>query len=132
MITDFPNLFMIAGPGSPSVLGNVIHSAEQHVNWFATAIERMHADGLDTMEPTEQAENDWLEHVAQVADSTVYTKTTSWYLGSNIPGKPRVFMAYLAGTNTFRNICNEIAADSYRGFEFKALESADRLVGTGQ
>ncbi|MFD6058978.1 flavin-containing monooxygenase [Rhodococcus wratislaviensis] len=132
MITDFPNLFMIAGPGSPSVLGNVIHSAEQHVNWFATAIERMHADGLDTMEPTEQAENDWLEHVAQVADSTVYTKTTSWYLGSNIPGKPRVFMAYLAGTNTFRNICNEIAADNYRGFEFKALESADRLVGTGQ
>jgi len=132
MISDFPNMFMIAGPGSPSVLGNVIHSAEQHVNWFSTAIEHMRVEGHDTMEPTEQAENDWLEHVAQVADSTVYTKTNSWYLGSNIPGKPRVFMAYLGGTNAFRKICDEIAAEGYRGFEFKTAESGDRLVGAGR
>jgi cyclohexanone monooxygenase len=129
MISDFPNMFMIAGPGSPSVLGNVIHSAEQHVNWLATAIEHMREEGLDTIEPTEQAENEWLEHVAEVADSTVYTKTNSWYLGSNIPGKPRVFMAYLAGTHTFRKICDEIAADGYRGFEFTTAASDERLVG---
>jgi len=129
MIHGFPNLFMIAGPGSPSVLGNVIHSAEQHVNWFDAAFKYMREHGLDTMEPTAEAEAEWLAHVATAADATVFTKVNSWYLGSNIPGKPRVFMIYVGGTNAFRDICDEIAADNYRGFEMTAASSGLAVAG---
>lgn len=117
-IAGFPNMFMITGPGSPSVLSNVIVSIEQHVDWIADCLSYLRAHELHVIEAEEQAESDWVAHVNEVAKGTMFTAPTcnSWYLGSNIPGKPRIFMPYVAGVHTYRQKCDEIAADGYRGF----------------
>lgn len=112
----FPNLFLITGPGSPSVLSNMVLSIEQHVDWIADCIDHMRARGLQTIEPTGEAEDAWAQHVTEVADTTLFPSANSWYLGANIPGKPRVFMAYLGGVGPYRQRCDEIAANSYEGF----------------
>jgi cation diffusion facilitator CzcD-associated flavoprotein CzcO len=121
MVAGFPNLFLVTGPGSPSVLSNVVHSAEQHVNWIGDCLEYMRVRGYNTIEASPAAQAEWVAHVRDVANSTLYVKADSWYLGSNIPGKPRTFMAYLAGTNTYRGICDDVAADDYRGFVLRSL-----------
>ncbi len=114
----FPNFFTITGPGSPSVLSNVIHSIEQHVEWIGDCIAHLQANRIKTIEPQAAAEDAWVEHVNEVAKGTMLTAPTcnSWYLGTNIPGKTRIFMPYVAGTKTYRQKCEAVVANGYEGF----------------
>lgn len=116
----FPNLFMITGPGSPSVLSNMITSIEQHVDWVADYLAYLRDHGLTRFEPQLEAEDKWVEHVNEVAHRTLYPSAASWYMGANIPGKTRVFMPYVGGVGTYRLLCDEIAAKDYEGFELTA------------
>jgi cation diffusion facilitator CzcD-associated flavoprotein CzcO len=113
----FPNLFMITGPGSPSVLSNMVVSIEQHVDWVTGAIEHLDRQGLRAIEPTVEAQDAWVEHVNQIAGYTLYPKANSWYMGANVPGKPRVFMPYAGGVGEYRKKCDEVAAKGYEGFQ---------------
>jgi cyclohexanone monooxygenase len=112
----FPNLFLITGPGSPSVLSNMIVSIEQHVEWIAGCLGYLRAHGQRRIEATEAAQEAWVAHVQEVAGGTLYPLANSWYLGANIPGKPRVFMPYVGGVGRYRQTCDEVAAAGYRGF----------------
>lgn len=114
----FPNMFMITGPGSPSVLSNMIVSIEQHVDWVTDLIAHLEARGIDTVQPGEEAQKRWMQTVHDEAAATLYLTGNSWYLGANIPGKPRVFMPYVAGVGKYRAIAEDVAADGYRGFAF--------------
>ncbi|MDE0009169.1 MAG: cyclohexanone monooxygenase, partial [Gammaproteobacteria bacterium] len=116
----FPNMFMISGPGSPSVLTNMITSIEQHVVWIHDCLEYLREKRLATIEATPPAEDDWVDHVNAVADLTLYPTCNSWYLGKNIPGKPQVFMP-LIGFPPYVEKCDAVAAGGYEGFE---LDSA--------
>jgi cyclohexanone monooxygenase len=116
MSEGFPNLYFITGPGSPSVLSNMMVSIEQHVDWLSECLAYLRAHQQDTIEPTRDAEDAWVEHVNKVADTTLYPRANSWYMGANVPGKPRVFMPYIGGVATYRRECAEIAAAGYRGF----------------
>ena len=118
MANGFPNLFMITGPGSPSVLSNMVVSIEQHVDWLTDAIAAHRAAGITTMEPLPEAQDEWLDHVQEVSVGTPYTAPScnSWYVGANIEGKTRVILPYTGGVGKYREICDEIAADGYRGF----------------
>ena len=116
-VAGFPNLFLITGPGSPSVLGNVVVCIEQHVEWIARALAELRARGVDTMQATEQAQQQWMAHVADAAGRSLIAKGPSWYSGANVEGKPQVFLPYVPGIAVFRDICDEIVADDYRGFE---------------
>jgi len=118
----FPNLFVVTGPGSPSVLSNMVVSIEQHVDWIADAIAYLRRHGHETIEATDEAEERWVEHVAEVGDATLFPQANSWYVGANIPGKPRVLLAYLGGVGPYRKLCDEVAASGYEGF---ALGTAD-------
>ena len=111
----FPNLFTITGPGSPSVLSNMIPSIEQHVNWIADCIAWLGEQGVVTIEPTAQAEDAWVEHVNEVAGATLFPTCNSWYLGANVPGKPRVFMPYL-GFPAYVEKCKDVVSRGYEGF----------------
>ena len=111
----FPNLFTITGPGSPSVLSNMIPSIEQHVNWIADCIAYMRERDLERIDACVEAEQAWVAHVNEVADETLFPTCNSWYVGANIPGKPRVFMPYL-GFPQYVEKCNEVAANQYEGF----------------
>jgi cyclohexanone monooxygenase len=124
MSAGFPNLFMITGPGSPSVKSQMIVSIEQHVDWIARCLDDLRTQGLARIEPTADAEVAWVAHVNQVADSTLYPRANSWYVGANIPGKPRVFMPYVGGVGAYRRRCDEIAANGYEGFEVTAEGNA--------
>jgi cation diffusion facilitator CzcD-associated flavoprotein CzcO len=115
----FPNLFMITGPGSPSVLSNMVPSIEQHVNWIAGLIEHMASRGTASVEAEAGAEDAWVEHVNEVASMTLYPGCNSWYLGANVPGKPRVFMPYF-GFPAYVEKANEVAASGYPGFSLGA------------
>ena len=117
-ISGFPNLFMVTGPGSPSVLCNMLVAIEQHINWISDCISHMEGNGLSQIEPTEQAEDQWVVKVNQVAEGTMYTAPScnSWYLGANIPGKPRIFMPYVGGYPQYKARCDEIVANGYEGF----------------
>ena len=112
----FPNMFMITGPGSPSVLSNMPVSIEQHVEWISGVIEHMESEGVATFEASAQAQADWGAHVNELASQTLYMRADSWYLGANIPGKPRVFMPYVGGVGAYRQRCNDVAAAGYEGF----------------
>lgn len=112
----FPNLFTITGPGSPSVLSNMIVSIEQHVEWIADLLAHLRSHGLTRAQAEDAAENSWVEHVNEVANSTLFPTAASWYMGANIPGKTRVFMPYVGGVGVYREICDEVARDGYRGF----------------
>lgn len=124
-VAGFPNLFTITGPGSPSVLSNMISSCEQHVDWIADCLAWMREQGRTRIEADLQAQEDWVQHVNEAADQTLFPTANSWYIGANIPGKPRVFMPYVGGH--YRKICNDVAAEGYRGFrtaEAMALSEA--------
>jgi cation diffusion facilitator CzcD-associated flavoprotein CzcO len=112
----FPNLFMITGPESPSVLSNMPVSIEQHVEWIADCIEYLREHGIETIEAKVEAEEAWSKHCKEVADATLYTKVESWYTGANIADKPRGFPIYLGGVGQYRQICDEVAAKGYEGF----------------
>jgi cyclohexanone monooxygenase len=118
MVAGFPNLFTITGPGSPSVLSNVVCSIEQHVEWIADLLAWMRRNGRQRIEPTARAQADWVAHCSEVADRTLMARANSWYVGANVPGKPRVLLPYIGGVDAYRRHCNAIAADGYRGFRF--------------
>jgi cyclohexanone monooxygenase len=122
MSAGFPNLFIITGPGSPSVLSNMIVSIEQHVDWITDCIATMRDRGLDSIEAEKAAEDNWVAHVNEVARGTLYPQANSWYMGANIPGKPQIFMPYIGGVPAYRQICNEVAAKGYEGFVVSAAE----------
>ena len=115
-VAGFPNLFMITGPGSPSVLSNMIVSIEQHVDWIAGCLTAMRTGGHATIEAEPAAEERWVAHVNEVGHLTLYPRANSWYMGANVPGKPRIFMPYIGGVGTYRQICDDVAAKGYAGF----------------
>ena len=121
-VAGFPNLFTITGPGSPSVLSNMIVSIEQHIDWIAQCISDLDQRGAQTIEATPAAEDEWIAHVNEVAQNTMFTAKScnSWYLGANIPGKPRIFMPYVGGVGVYREKCDEVARNGYEGFELSA------------
>ncbi len=116
----FPNLFLITGPGSPSVLSNMIVSIEQHVDWVADCLAYLRAHDLTGIEATVEAEDAWVAHVNAVAHTTLYPRASSWYMGANIPGKPRIFMPYVGGVGAYRQKCDAVAANGYEGFTLTA------------
>lgn len=115
-VAGFPNMFLVAGPGSPSVLVNCIMAAEQHVEWISDLLEHLRERGAYRVEAEEQPQAEWVRHVNEAAHQTLYPKANSWYMGANIPGKPRVFLPYAGGFHVYRKRCDEVAADGYRGF----------------
>jgi cyclohexanone monooxygenase len=128
MSAGFPNLFIITGPGSPSVLSNMIVSIEQHVDWIAGCIGYMRERDLDAMEANRDAEDSWVAHVNEVASATLYPQANSWYMGANIPGKPQIFMPYIGGVGVYRQICNDVAAKGYEGFAMTPAEQPRRAA----
>ena len=118
LTAHFPNLFTVAGPLSPSVRGNVVVNIEQHVDWLTACIQYMRAEGLVRIEAEEKAEIEWTEQVQRMANSTLLPHANSWYIGANIPGKPRVYMVYIGGVGEFRRICDGVAENGYEGFVF--------------
>ena len=116
MVAGFPNMFIITGPGSPSVKSNMVFSIEQHVDWIADCIGHLEERNIAAIEPAQESETRWVAHVNEVANRTLYPKAESWYMGSNVPGKARVFMPYVGGIPAYRKICDDVAAEGYRGF----------------
>jgi cation diffusion facilitator CzcD-associated flavoprotein CzcO len=124
-MAGFPNLFTITGPLSPSVLSNMVVSIEQHVDWVADCIDYLRSQGYRAIEATEDAQDEWVQHVADVGSFTLFPMADSWYMGANVPGKPRVFLPYIGGVGEFRKKCDEVAAGGYEGFTLtKAGEPA--------
>jgi len=118
-IAGFPNLFIIAGPGSPSVLSNMVHSIETHVDWITAFVRQTRADGITRIDALQPAEDDWVRQVNEAADKTLYPIGNSWYVGANIAGKPRVFMPFVAGVPTYRRIIEDVAAKGYEGYSLR-------------
>jgi cyclohexanone monooxygenase len=115
-VAGFPNLFAITGPGSPSVLSNMIVSIEQHVDWIADCLVHLREHDRARIEATVDAEDAWVAHVNEVGNATLYPLANSWYMGANIPGKPRIFMPYIGGVGVYRQLCDDVAAKGYEGF----------------
>src|SRR6201747_1322615 len=128
MSAGFPNLFIITGPGSPSVLSNMIVSIEQHVDWIADCIGYMRERDLDAMEANRDAEDNWVAHVNEVASTTLYPQANSWYMGANVRGKPQIFMPYIGGVGAYRQICNDVAAKGYEGFTMTPAERPKKIA----
>jgi cation diffusion facilitator CzcD-associated flavoprotein CzcO len=124
-VAGFPNLFTITGPGSPSVLSNMLVSIEQHVDWIADCLAHLGAADRWCIEATTEAEDAWCAHVEETGKTTLYPLADSWYMGANVPGKPRAFMPYVGGVGAYRRICDEVAAKGYEGF---ALTSAQTSI----
>jgi cation diffusion facilitator CzcD-associated flavoprotein CzcO len=118
-VSGFPNMFVIAGPGSPSVLSNMVLQIEQHVEWIGDCMDYLRRNGLRSIDAIESYQSQWVDHVNAVANTTLYPTCNSWYVGANIPGKKRVFMPYL-GFPTYEKKCKEVAAKGYEGFRLSA------------
>ncbi|MGE0231466.1 MAG: flavin-containing monooxygenase [Flavobacteriaceae bacterium] len=116
MAANFPNLFFITGPGSPSVLSNVVISIEQHVEWIADCLTKLREMGVSKMEATKEAEAEWQLEVQRAAAETVYTRAQSWYSGANVEGKPNIFLPYAGGVGRYRAICNDVVRNNFQGF----------------
>ena len=114
--TGFPNMFMITGPGSPSVLASMIQAIEQHVDWLADCIGHMRDIGAATIEPILRDEDAWVEHVNDVSTVSLRSTCSSWYVGTNIAGRPRVFMPYIGGFPVYVQKCNEVMNAGFEGF----------------
>lgn len=121
----FPNLFMITGPGSPGILTNFPTCIEQNVEWIADVIDHMRETGAVEIEASPEAEAKWVQDIVDVADTTLFPTVDSWYMNSNLPGKPRVFTAYFNGMNTYAEVCADIAKNGYEGFELRSREVAE-------
>ena len=113
---DFPNLFMLTGPQSPSVMSNMVVSIEQHVDWVADCLRHLGEQGVERIEATVEAEDTWIAHHDEVAAATLLPLANSWWVGANIPGKPRSLYPYVGGVGTYRGICDEVAGKGYEGF----------------
>jgi cyclohexanone monooxygenase len=120
MMAGFPNLFMITGPQSPGVKSQMILACEQHVDWIADCIQYLRDHDLTRIEAEQWAEDAWVQHNNEVAARTLYPLANSWYVGANIPGKPRVFMPYVGGVTAYKKKCDDVAANGYQGFRFGA------------
>jgi len=119
----YPNMFAVTGPQSPSVLTNLPVAIEQHVEWISGIIRHMLDNGLDVVEPTGEAEDEWVKHSQEVAHATLCPQSATWYMGANIPGKPWVFLPYLGGLGPYRQKRDEVPANGYEGFAFANRES---------
>jgi cation diffusion facilitator CzcD-associated flavoprotein CzcO len=115
-VDGFPNLFIVSGPGAPAVLANMVLHAEAHVNWIADCISYLDDHGYATIEASSDAVDEWVTECVRRAESTLFTKANSWYMGANVPGKPRVFMLFVGGFSVYNDICAEVAAAGYKGF----------------
>jgi cyclohexanone monooxygenase len=115
-VDGFPNLFIVSGPGAPAVLANMVLHAEAHVNWIADCIDHLDRHGYAAIEATPQAVDDWGAELSRRAEATLFTQANSWYLGANVPGKPRVFMLFIGGFGVYLDICAEVADAGYKGF----------------
>ena len=116
MVAGFPNMFIITGPGSPSVKTQMILAIEQHTDWIADCLSHLREKGYRRIEAEPAAQEAWVRHVNEVADGTLYPLANSWYMGANIPGKPRVFMPYVGGFAGYKKTCDAVAANGYEGF----------------
>lgn len=123
MVAGFPNLFTVTGPGSPSVLSNMMVSIEQHIEWISDCIAHLNERQLVSIEATPEAQEAWVDHVNEAASMTLHVQAASWYLGANIPGKPRVFMPYIGGVGPYREKCDDVVAKGYEGFALKSAVS---------
>jgi cyclohexanone monooxygenase len=128
-VAGFPNFFTITGPGSPSVLTNMIVSIEQHVDWIADCLNHLRSSGLQTIEASVEAQDTWVEHVNQVANFTLFPRANSWYIGANVPGKPRVFMPYIGGLSAYTLKCKQVAENGYEGFILGARDAEPATAG---
>jgi cation diffusion facilitator CzcD-associated flavoprotein CzcO len=115
-VDGFPNLFLISGPGAPAVLANMVLHAEAQVNWVSAAIRYLDTHGYAGIEASSDAVDEWVTECARRAESTLFTKANSWYMGANVPGKPRGFMLFVGGFATYNDICAEVADAGYKGF----------------
>ncbi|MET0703447.1 MAG: NAD(P)/FAD-dependent oxidoreductase [Mycobacterium sp.] len=115
-VDGFPNLFLISGPGAPAVLANMVLHAEAHVNWIAAAMDYLDEHDYRALEASPEAVDNWIAECARRAEATLFTQADSWYLGANIPGKPRVFMLFIGGFAVYNDICAEVADAGYKGF----------------
>jgi cation diffusion facilitator CzcD-associated flavoprotein CzcO/acetyl esterase/lipase len=125
-VAGFPNLFMITGPGSPSVLSNMAVSIEQHVDWVVERLAALRDAGFTTIEATETAQEGWAKHMADCAALTLHRLANTWYTGANVPGKPQGVMPYTGGVGPYRSICNEIASGGMLGFRLKGPNGAEQ------
>lgn len=116
-VAGFPNMFIITGPGSPGVLANMVLGGEHHVDWVGDTIAHLDEHRLWGIEATPEAQAEWVRHCAELADESLMGTANSWYLGANVPGKPRVFMPYLGGFGRYREVVAQVVRDGYRGFE---------------
>jgi cyclohexanone monooxygenase len=128
MIAGFPNLFMITGPQSPGVKSQMILACEQHVDWISDCMQHLRDHGFSRIEADEDAEDAWVQHNTEVANRTLYPLANSWYVGANIPGKPRIFMPYVGGVAAYKKKCDEIAARGYEGFRMGAWPQEQRFA----
>jgi cyclohexanone monooxygenase len=128
MIAGFPNLFMVTGPQSPGVKSQMILACEQHVDWIADCLQYLHDHGFARIAAEEEAEEAWVRHNNEVADRTLYPLANSWYVGANIPGKPRVFMPYVGGVTAYKKKCDEVAARGYEGFRLGGFVDERRFA----
>lgn len=119
MVADFPNMFIIAGPQSPSVFTNMVTSIEQHIDWVTDTIKHLGDAKAMTIEAEKSAQEDWVRHVAEVAEPTLLDDANSWYVGANVPGKPRVITPYLGGAVKYMDLLNAATQDNYRGFRLR-------------
>jgi cyclohexanone monooxygenase len=124
MVAGFPNLFLITGPGSPGVKSQMILSIEQHTDWIVECLEYMRARGFDAIEAEPAAQESWVDHVRSIADATLYPLANSWYMGANIPGKPRIFMPYVGGVHRYKKKCDAVAQNGYEGFRLTRSQAA--------
>jgi cation diffusion facilitator CzcD-associated flavoprotein CzcO len=122
-VAGFPNMFLITGPGSPSVLGNMISAIEENSNWIAACMTYMGKRGLSAVEATREAQDAWVAEVNRAADATLYPLARSWYMGDNVPGKKRVFLPYIGGWKKYLDRCDEVAAKGYEGFALTSLRN---------
>jgi cyclohexanone monooxygenase len=123
-VNAFPNMFIVVGPGSPSLLSNVLVSTEEQLDWLATLIAKMREEGIREFEVTPQAEQEWVAHVNERAKETIYPSAASFYMGAEMPGKPRVFMPYSGGVRGYRRLLHKCAEDGYTGFELRKAPAA--------
>ena len=138
-VADFPNLFMITGPGSPSVLSNMAVSIEQHADWVVDRLVAMKEAGFTTLEATQTAQAGWAQHMADCATLTLHRLANTWYTGANVPGKAWGVMPYTGGVGPYRSICNEVAGRGMLGFRLtgpnggRAMQRRrDRSPATGR
>jgi cyclohexanone monooxygenase len=121
MTHGFPNFFTITGPGSPSLLTNMLPTIEQHVEWITECLDYLQKKNIQKIEAELQAQDNWTEHGNELASNTLRYSCSSWYLGANVPGKPRVFMPYIGGMPSYREKCSSVAASGYEGFKLTKI-----------